>query len=261
MVSETANGEIWRSAKNYELWGTLSWSEIRQRYRRTTIGPFWLTLSLGVTIFAIGILYAGLFASNPSRYIPYLASGTIVWTLLSGVIIEACNVFISAAGLIKSSTLLLPNYLFRLIWKNVIIFGHNILILPVLWLIFGVPNLLVALLAIPGLAIDIVVLLGAALTLSVVCTRFRDAPQIVAAMIQLAFFVTPIVWLPEGLRASRLVITLNPMNYLVAIVREPLLGQAPDLSVWLTALSLALVSVAIGAVFYGRFRHRIAYWL
>src|SRR6266404_8572622 len=66
-----------------ELWLTLGWHDIRQRYRRSMVGPFWLTLSMGLMIGGLAYLYAGMFGQDVSTYFPYLALGMIIFTFIS----------------------------------------------------------------------------------------------------------------------------------------------------------------------------------
>jgi lipopolysaccharide transport system permease protein len=256
-----AAAELWAIARVPEIWGTLGWADVKLRYRRTMIGPFWLTLSLGAMVFGIGILYSGLFRSDPSTYIPYLATGLVVWMFISTTVIEGCSTFISSASLIKATTMPLLNYVFRSVWKNLIIFAHNMIIVVVLWVVFEGPNLLVLPWFVLGLFLNVIMLFGVVLILSVVCTRFRDVPQIVTAAMQLVFFLTPIIWMTDGLRVSRKIVDLNPVYYFMEIVRQPLLGTVPDLSIWLTAAVLAIISLVIGIISYAAYRRQLAYWL
>ena len=253
--------ELQRSLISYKIWGTLGWADIRLRYRRTTLGPFWITLSLGAMVLGIGILYSGLFASRRSDYILSLATGIVTWTLVSSAVTEGCSVFIASAGLIKASTLPLVYYIQRMLWRNVIIFFHNVVIILVLWLIYGLPDWVYLLPFGLGLAIVVATLFGVSMIVSVLCTRFRDLPQIVASVLQVLFFITPIVWMPESLKTSSLVLYLNPLYYLIEVVRSPLLGRPVPATEWLVALALALVSLALGLHLFSRFRPRIAYWL
>jgi len=158
---------------------------VKLRYRRTLIGPLWLTLSLGAMVFGIGALYAGLFRSNVSTYIPYLATGLVVWMFISTTITEGCTIFISSASQIKATTMPMLNYIFRSLWKNLIIFAHNMIIIAVLWLVFGLPSVMTLPWFFLGLFFNIVMLFGVVLILSMICTRFRDVPQIVIAAMQL----------------------------------------------------------------------------
>jgi ABC-type polysaccharide/polyol phosphate export permease len=93
--------------------------------------------------------------------------------------------------------------------------------------------------------------------------RFRGIPQIIAAITQLLFLLTPIVWMPGALKSPQLalIVDWNPVHYLIEVVRGPLLGQTPPFAIWITAMLLALASLAIGVAFYHKFARRVAYWL
>ncbi|HEY0569218.1 MAG TPA: ABC transporter permease [Xanthobacteraceae bacterium] len=256
-----AAAELWAVARIPEVWGTLGWADIKLRYRRTMIGPFWLTLSLGVMILGIGFLYAGLFQSETSVYIPYLATGLVVWMFISTTVTEGCTIFIVSAPLIKATTMPMPNYVFRLVWKNLIIFAHNMLIVVFLWLFFPLPGVAALPWFVLGLLLNVVMLFGLVLTLSVICTRFRDVPQIVIAAMQLIFFITPIIWIAENLRVRRDVVDFNPLYHFIEVIRQPLLGNVPQPTVWLITAVLAAISLVVGIASYAASRRKLAYWL
>lgn len=259
----TASTELIQSVRHYEVWSELAWADTVSRYRRTTIGPFWMTLSMSAMVGSVGVVYAGLFGNELTHYLPFLAVGMIVWTFLSSCIIEGCAVFTAAAGYIKSVPLPLTAHIFRLVARHVIFFAHNAVLILFMWLIIGWNIGFGLILALLGLAIDLVALVGLVLLFSILSTRFRDIPQIISAVMQLLFLLTPIVWMPGALKSPRLapVIDWNPIYYLIEVVRGPLLGQPPSLNVWIIASLLALACLAVGTVFYGKFRHRVAYWL
>lgn len=253
--------EIARTIQNYGLWSTLGWADIKFRYRRTMIGPFWLVISSGATILAIGVLYAGLFRQHTADYIPYLACGMIIWSFISTTINEGCNVFISAAPIIKSSSIPLSVHVFRLLWRNAIIFLHSVVVILVAWLFYRWKLEPSALLAIPGLVILGVFLFGLVLVLSVICTRFRDMPQIVNSLLQLLFFLSPIIWTPSAAMRATPIVWLNPFYSLIEIVRAPLLAQAVGVREWALAMGSAALILVFGLIMYGRYRRLVAYWL
>ena len=65
-----------------ELWLYLGWRDVQKHYRRTMLGPFWLTLSMGVLVAGLGVLYSQIFSTPIREYLPYIAVGFIVWTLI-----------------------------------------------------------------------------------------------------------------------------------------------------------------------------------
>lgn len=259
----TAASELRNAGLRYDQWLMLAWSDTMLRYRRTVIGPLWITLSTAVTVGAIGTLYGGIFGNDLSEYMPHFAIGLILWTFISAIITDGCNVFILSAGLIKSVPTPLPLHVLRMMSRHAVVLAHNAAIVVVLWMIFQWPIGLHTLLALVGLVLVLATTLGAVLLLSVVCVRFRDVPQIVGAVLQLLFLLSPIVWMPQALRgrAASSIITYNPVHYMLETVRGPLLGHEPAFSTWLLASAVAAVSLFLGMVFFGRFKHRVAYWL
>jgi ABC-type polysaccharide/polyol phosphate export permease len=248
---------------DYRRWTTLGWMDIRLRYRRTVLGPWWATLSIGAMIGSVGVVFGSIFGDEMSSYLPFFASGVIIWTLISSGLIEGCNVFVQAGGLIKSITIPLVLHIYRMQWRLLAVLAHNAVIIAVVWAIFRWRIDWQIILALPGLVLVNVALFGTALSLGILCTRFRDIPQIIQAVIQILFLLVPIVWKPTSERAAHLGVLLycNPFYYLIEVVRGPLLGQPPGPLVWLGAIASASVSIGVGVLLYGKFRHRVAYWL
>jgi ABC-type polysaccharide/polyol phosphate export permease len=265
-VSALAQGvraisDILEGMRLWHVWGTLGWLDIRQRYRRSKIGPFWLTISMGVMTGAIGIVYAGLFKTDAAQFLPHVAIGFVVWGLIFGLINDGCNAFIEGQASIKQLRLPISVYVYRVVWRNLIIFGHNFLIILIVVLIFNIRAGWISLLAVPGIAILFLNGFWVGLLLGLLSARFRDVPQIVVNTMQLVFFVTPIIWQPDLLSGRQFVLTFNPFFYAVEIVRGPLLGTPPPLLYWLTILALTLASAAVALAMYARFRWRIPYWI
>ncbi|HXZ10405.1 MAG TPA: ABC transporter permease, partial [Paraburkholderia sp.] len=236
--------DIAATVERHDLWRTLGWADIRFRYRRTILGPFWLTLSTGVTVLAIGLLYSGLLRQDLSAYLPALAIGIITWNFFNTSVNEGCSVFIGAAGFIKAYTIPLPIYVFRLLWRNIVMFLHNFLIVFAVWLFFRWELSPILLLSLVGYALMVAFVLGVVLLFGVLCTRFRDIPQIVASVLQLVFFITPIMWLPSALGSHHWVVEFNPLFSIIEVVRGPLLNQMPQPQQWLIAIGCTLLSLA-----------------
>lgn len=243
------------------IWPMLGWQEIRQRYRRSVLGPFWLTLSTGILVGAMGPLYGSLLGQKLSDYFPYLAISLVVWLLISSMVNELCLAFIAAEGFIKQIKLPLTIHVLRVIWKNLIIFAHN-LVIVILVLIFF-PQLFslhlllfpVALFLLAANALWVGILLG------LMCARFRDIPQIVTSLMQVALFLTPVMWKAEMLGRNIFVAKLNPLFHFLEIVRKPLLGgEIPTVS-WLVVIAITCGGYLVALAVFARYRARIAYWV
>lgn len=243
------------------VWPTLAWQEIRQRYRRSFLGPFWLTISIGVLIAGMGPLYSRLFGQETSSYFPHLAVSFIVWMLLASLINEGCTCFTAAEGLIKEGRMPLTVHVLRVVWKNLIIFGHHALILVILLIIYPPPftwKLLLVPVAILAIAVNAI---WAGLFLGMLCARFRDIPLIIQSVVQVMFFLTPVLWRPQSLGRHAWAANWNPLNHLLEIVRGPLVDGRVAMLSWAAVIGMALVGFILVVPVYARFRARIAYWV
>jgi len=259
----STTGELVALGLEAQRWWTLAWADTRFKYRRTTFGPFWITLSMAATVFSVGLVFGTLFGNDLSHYLPYFAIGLTIWTFISQCILEGSLVYVQCAGHIKSTPMPLPLHVYRLLGRQMILLGHNAVLPLGLWAVFQWHLGAVALLSLLGLAIAIATLLGAMLALSIICTRYRDLHQIITALMSLLFLLTPIIWLPSTVRSPGLdvVVYANPFHHLVEIVRQPLLGTVPDLLSWTMAAAIALLSLGAGIAIHARLRHRVVYWL
>ena len=196
-------------------------------------------------------------------YLPHLAAGIIFWAFITGVITDGCLGFITAEAMIKQLPIPLFVHIVRIVWRNVLILLHNLIILPVVMLVLGVPITLNIFLAVPGIVLVLINLSWMALLLGVICTRFRDMPNIIASILQVVFYLTPIIWMPNLLpeRAWTMLLDLNLFYHLLEIIRLPFLGQLPNNISWLFTVGMAVVGWTITLKVFGRYQHRIAYWI
>jgi homopolymeric O-antigen transport system permease protein len=243
------------------VWPKLGWLEIKQRYRRSMLGPFWLTISTGAMIAGMGPLYGRLFGLDLSTYFPYLAISFIAWFFLAGLINDACSAFISAEGFVKQLKLPLTIHTMRVVWRNLIIFGHNVVIVLVV-LLFWPPALSWHLLLVPvGVLLTAVNGVWIGIFLGVLCARFRDIPQIVSSLVQIAFFLTPVMWKPHMLGRNQWAAEWNPFYHFLEIIRGPLVAPETNWASWAAVLVITLVGYAVTFLLFARFRARIAYWV
>ena len=261
MASERARKDILDSLVSRHIWLTLGWLDIKQRYRRSALGPWWITLSLGITVLTMGVLYAKLFKQDIHSYLPFLAIGMVFWNLVSALITESSTVFIAAEGIIKQLPMSFGIHVLRMIWRNVIIFFHNMLVVFGVLLFFGVrpgPSLLL---------FPIVVILVMAngywvgILVGILGTRFRDIAQIIASIVQILFFLTPVMWTPASLTHKVWIMEYNPLYHVLAIARNSLTGGAIPYQSYGVVFGMTLLGWILAFRFLVRYRSRIPYWL
>jgi ABC-type polysaccharide/polyol phosphate export permease len=253
--------EIIDGFRAWRIWMILGWDDIRQRYRRSILGPFWITLSMGMFILLLGIIYSRLFHMNLSTYMPFLSVGYIVWGFISTVTNDSCAAFHEGGRIIKQIKLPYSIYVLRIVWRNFIVFLHTIVIfIPVAVFFEVVPNW-ITLGALPGLFLVAVNVTWVATVLAILSTRYRDIQPIVTTAVQLAMFATPIMWPVSSLGGATIVAEINPIYHLIELVRAPMLGTAPEFRSWLVAGGMAIVGSMFAAGLLASKSRRIVFWL
>jgi ABC-type polysaccharide/polyol phosphate export permease len=246
---------------DWPMWGRLGWADVRRRYRRTAIGPFWTSLSLSVFVLALGIVWAALWQQPLRTFLPFLCAGLVVWTFVSTTIAESCSVFVAQESLIKQIRFDYSMLASAMVWRNLIVFFHNLLVYVLVAVIFQPPLSLETLLFIPGLALVAVNLMWIVILTGLLTARFRDIQQLVGMFLQISLFVTPVFWSPEQLGNHPMLVQANILFHLVDVVRTPLLGHAPALLSYIVIILLAIVGWVATFDVYSRFRRRLPYWL
>ncbi len=246
---------------HHDLWLYLAWQDIRLRYRRSRIGPFWITASMAIFCGTLGVIYAGLFKTDISEYMPFLSIGFVFWALISGMLNEFPNIYVENASYITDIRINPFAILLRATVRHLITLAHNLLIVVGVYAYFGINPGPVALLTIPAVILVTLNLLALGVSLSMLGARFRDITPITQNLVQVIFFVTPLTWLPRLLPADSLVVVLNPFAHYIDILRAPLLGQMPDPMSWLVSLVTLAIFVTLSALLYRKRAHRIPFWV
>lgn len=256
-----ALADLWEGLLAFRFWGVLGWSEIRQQYKRSTFGPLWITLSMAIFISLLGVLYAQLFQRDLASYIPHLAIGYIIWNVISGFIESGTRTFINAEGIIKQLAAPLSVHAYRIAWVSLITLTHHSVIIAAVLAIFTVPPTAQWALVLPGLTLIFLTGIWVCLLLGMICTRFRDVPQIVQSVMRVLFFLTPVIWQADLMPRRAVFLTANPIYHYIELIRAPLLNKPIDWLHWFIAGAITALGWIVTIAVYRRFRQRVAYWL
>ena len=260
-VPAQAFADILNGARLYELWIRFAVHDIRQRFRRSVLGPFWLTISMGTMVATLGFLFSAVFHQDVAKTLPYIATGLIFWGLLTSCINEGAMVFIAAKADIHNLPMPLSVHFYRMMARNIMTWGFNMAIYLVMVVWFELIPGWNALLFIPGFILFLINAAWISLAIGVLSTRYRDVPQVIANAIQVVFFLTPIFWSPESLPGRPAFVTLNPFYHLIEIVRAPLLSEVVSPLSWSLCIGMAAAGLGFTAWLYRRAHARIAYWV
>jgi len=262
-LETTAAEDLLRGLSKRDLWGRLGWFDVKRRYKRTTIGPFWTSITLAIYTLSVGAVGAALWHQDIHEYLPFLVSGMVVWMLVSTIATESCTMFIAGQALFRNIKFDYSMLAYALVWRNLLVLLHNFVVYFLVVVVLK-PSFLsfTLLLALPGLALVILNAVWVSLFLGLVCLRFRDVPQLVTSVIQISMLVTPLFWPADTLTGLRrlVFVDLNPLYHVLDVVRAPLVGRVPDAISYGVMIAMTIGGWWLTYAMLKRFRKRIAYW-
>ena len=248
--------------RRHRAWRYLAVEHIKNSYRRTVIGPWWLTAQSLVYVVGLGFVFSRINGRPLKEFLPYVAVGYLTFLLMSGLVRAGSQVFIAQAGILKSTRQPLSSLVLRAVTIEAIQFGHNVLIVGVLlasrlidpsWWLAAAPLALVVIL-VNGFAVG--------LWLGPSVARFRDVGPAVDSVLQVLVFLTPIFYPSSIFRGSEHnIIAWNPFGYFIDLFRAFVLGGRPGLTTVVGAGAFTLANMALAAVVFTRTRSRLPYWV
>jgi len=247
---------------NWRLCHLMGLREIRRRYARSRIGQFWLTISSGIMVAVLGMVWSTLWKLPVEDLVPFVAVSLIVWTIISGTLAEAATVFASTGSMFLNQGMSLSTAIYALVYRHLLIFLHNLPVIVIAILLFSMPAGPTSLIALPGFGSLVLTLVWTSYLVAIACVRFRDLTQVVQNGLMIAFFITPVLWKPEQVPADKhYLLSLNPFAALLAVVREPLLGRLPTAYDWTIAAVFSIGGFVVALPIIGYCRRRIIYWI
>jgi len=242
------------------MWVTLAIQDIKMRYRGSILGPFWLTISTLVMVAALGSIYPRILNIQASDYLPYLAIGLVVWSMLSSLITEGCSSFLGVQHIIRQVRLPFSLHVYRSVFRNLVVFAHSFLVIPFVVVIFSVPIGWSVFWVIPAIAIAAVNGFWIGILLGMLSSRYRDIPPVINSLMTMAFFATPVFWHPQALGPDHWLVDWNPLFAALDVIRSPLLGINPSPHSWPVLLVSTILGAALTFLVFARWRSRISYW-
>jgi ABC-type polysaccharide/polyol phosphate export permease len=254
--------DIVNGLRQWRLCYLIGSADMRRRYARSRLGQLWIMISSAIFVSTMAFVWSFLWHQPVHDMLPFIAIGMMVWQLILGILNESTTALASSRHYFLNQYMPASAILFAVLYRNGVTYLFNIVFPLLICLAFGVPFSLSALLALPGLALLFVTCFAFGFVIAILCARFQDIVQIVANVLQIAFFLSPVLWKPELLPPeAQGYLILNPFAVLVAIVRDPLLGRPLPMTYWGAAVLLAIASLLLALPFIGKFCRRLVYWL
>jgi ABC-type polysaccharide/polyol phosphate export permease len=257
---EMAFADLRGSVARWYLAWALARHDIAARYRGSILGPFWITLSMGMMVVGMGVLYSQLFHIEILHFLPFVAIGIVVWSLIAGLLTDGCETFTQAGAILRQTSLPLLTFLWRTVSRGLIAFAHHLIIIVavMIWSHTVTANYPLAL---AGLVLIVVNMSWMTLIAAIASARFRDVPQVIGSVMQFAMFMTPVFWRPDQLTRGQFVLTYNPFYYMLDVVRAPLLGAHVDPRSWSVLLTMAGLGWLAAFALFAVTRRRVVHFL
>jgi ABC-type polysaccharide/polyol phosphate export permease len=237
-------------------------NDIAARYRGSILGPFWITISTIAFVVGIGIVYGDLMHVSTEKYVPWMATGVVVWNMISITINEGAEAFLQGSQIIRQTSIPLPLFVWRVVLRNILNFGHQVVVILGVAIWFHFVTKMNVPLALVGLVLVMVNMAWMSFVAAILSARYRDVQQVIVTVLQLVFFVSPVLWIPNDLRGVRsLLLTGNPVFHMLAVVRDPLLARPANWTNYLVLIVMAAAGWAATLSLYAVVRRRIVHYL
>jgi len=250
-----------KGVTEWRLWAFLGLQDIKQRYRRSLLGPLWLTLGLGATVLGVGLLYSEILKTASGTYVPYIAISLLIWNLVSQVITESTTIFQGSGHVIASVKIPYTSFILRALVRNLIVACHSVIVVVIAFAWYRYPVTLTAFASIGGLVLVCANLYWIALLVSIVSARYRDVAQIINYTVAIFLFLTPVIWQPSAIRPGNLFMRLNPFAQLLQVVRAPIFDHAIPLYSFSYCCVLLIVGMTVTTIVFAKSRKSLVHWI
>lgn len=260
---EAAFADIREGLHRWRNWSYLAVENVKNRYRRTVLGPWWLTLQMGVLVLGISVVFGRLLHTGLRSFLPYVTVGYIAYILLSGLTRAGAEVFVNGSSTLKSTRQPLSSLVLRDAAVEFINFGHNLVLFIPFVALGYVPLNPKMLIAIPIVAVLAANGLFLGLWLGTAVARFRDVQPLVNSILGVIIFFSPVFYRSNdlGSGARGLLLAWNPFTYLINAFRAPLIGAPLSTSFYVGMGVVTVINVVLGLGVFTRTRSRLPYWV
>jgi len=236
--------ELWR---HRELLFFLAWRDVKVRYKQTALGVIWAVLqpALFMVVFSVFFARLGGLSSGDVPYPLFALAGLLPWTFFATTVANGANSVIGSERLITKiyfPRLAVP---FAAAGSAFVDFLVSLVLLAIVMAACGVAPSWNVFVAPVIVAVSTLAAVGLGTFLAALNVGYRDVRYVIPFLIQVGMFATPTVYLqPTGREGTAMhwLLTLNPMNGLVAAFRASLLGGPIP---WAEVGVAAALSVAV----------------
>ena len=243
------------------IWLNIAKTEIKFKFKRTKLGPLWITVGTGIFIIVLSIITGAFFGSDFNERVPWITTGLILWSFIFSTLSESCGVFGGRVGLIQNVPMEKSVLIYVMISKSIITLLFNFILFFICLIIFKIQINSNILYFIPGFLILTGNIFFLSIIISILATRFRDLAPIISSLLTVLFFLTPVWWNAEYFPERAKFVIFNLFHHLLEITRKPLLGEIPNFNSWLVAIVMLLIFAVIAVILFEKKKRSIPYWV
>lgn len=260
---EAAANDVREGLRRWRGWLYLGAENVRNRYRRTVLGPWWMTAQMAVFITGISVVFGHIGGEPLRSFLPYAGVGYITFQLLTATTRKAAGVFVNSSSTMKSSRQPLSSFVLRDVAIELIHFAHNMVLYVVMVAVGLVPLSPKMLIALPILVLIAANGLFGGLWLGTVVARFRDVQPFIVSIIGVSIFFSPVLYRPNALSSPirAAVLAWNPFAYVIDAFRAPLIGAPLTPSFYIGVGVVTAVNLLLALVVFTRGRSQLPYWV
>jgi len=240
--------------------------ELTARYRGGALGFVWSLLNPLLLLLVYATVFRFVFAprADVRPYALFLFGGVLGWGFVSASLTDAVETFRINGPLLRKTTVSPEVFPAAAVGARL---AHLVLALPVLVAAVGIAaargrvHLNAAALEFPAVLVLLcLAVFGAALGLSALAVHFGDVRDIVANLLTLSFFLTPVLYPVEAVPERwRWLLKANPWASFFAGIHDTLFFFRPVAAAdWLWMVGTAAAALVLGGALFERLRDSLA---
>jgi ABC-type polysaccharide/polyol phosphate export permease len=254
--------KIWRLR---HFWMALVRNDLRARYRRSMLGLGWSLLHPICMTVVLCTVFAGMFHADIRRFGPFVLSGLVTWNFIVAAITGGCHAFIQGEPYIRQHPAPLAIYPLRTTLGAGIHFLLGLVVsLGLAWYMQGFGNLPALAALLPTLLLLLIFSWMVGICVGVVNVMFQDTQHLIEVLLQILFYLTPVMYEGSLLRGRRLgwIVDLNPLAAFMELIRQPILaGAVPSLRLYAVATATTAAVTLLAAATLWRMERRLIFYL
>jgi ABC-type polysaccharide/polyol phosphate export permease len=244
------------------IWVYGAWIDLKNKYRRTTIGVGWNFLTLFITVMIMTTIWSLIFKINFFELFPYIFNGFAIYFFITNSINISCYSLVQIRkDIYFNINIPILVLVLRDVFQQLLTYTQYMILIIFFYIYQYSFNFFNILLFFFGLIIVFIQTIFICLIVSFVATRFRDVAALITSLLSAATLLTPVIWKKEMLGVYQNYVYLNPLSFMVEIIRDPIIDIVPQLFVYMLNIFFLLILFIISFVLVKTKGARLILWV